>query len=88
VCTRLAPLRRLPADLGLPHNTAARAYRDREDSGLRAPPGRPGTSDGAAADRTLERARAAARQYADLVTSLGLAPDVALRIVRAALGST
>ena len=88
VGTRLPTVRRLAADLGLAANTVARAYRELEEAGLIETRGRAGTFVSAAGERSRERAREAARQYVQTVRSLGLDPDEALGIVRAALGVT
>jgi DNA-binding transcriptional regulator YhcF (GntR family) len=85
VGTRLPTVRRLAADLGLAANTVARAYRELEEAGLIETRGRAGTFVSAAGERGRERAREAARRYAQTVRSLGIEPAEALRIVRAAL---
>jgi DNA-binding transcriptional regulator YhcF (GntR family) len=87
VGTRLPTIRRLAADLGLAVNTVARAYRELEESGLIETRGRGGTFVSAAGEQGRERARRAAADYAALVTSVGIDPDEAIRIVRAALAS-
>ena len=83
--TRLPTVRRLADDLGLAVNTVARAYRELEAAGLVETRGRAGTVV-AAGDPARQRAATAARQYAEVVTGLGLDLDEAVRIVRAALG--
>jgi DNA-binding transcriptional regulator YhcF (GntR family) len=85
VGTRLPTVRRLAADLGLAVNTVARAYRELEESGLVETRGRAGTFVSAAGERVRERAQTAAREYASVVTRLGLDLDEALRIAHAAL---
>jgi DNA-binding transcriptional regulator YhcF (GntR family) len=85
VGTRLPTIRRLAADLGLAVNTVARAYRELEDAGLIETRGRAGSFVSAAGEPARERARRAARDYAAVVTSLGLDPAEAVRIVAAAL---
>lgn len=85
VGTRLPTVRRLAAELGLATNTVARAYRELEEAGLVETRGRAGTFVSAAGERGRERAREAARQYAQTVHSLGIEPEEALRIVQAAL---
>ncbi|MGQ0841783.1 GntR family transcriptional regulator [Actinokineospora sp.] len=85
VGTKLPTVRKLAADLGLAANTVARAYRELEEAGLVETRGRAGTFVGAAGDRTLERARDAAAAYATAIHKLGVAPELALDIVRAAL---
>jgi Predicted transcriptional regulators len=88
VGTRLPTVRRLAADLGLAANTVARAYRELEEAGLIETRGRAGTFVSAAGERSRERAREAARRYAQTVRSLGIEPEEALRIVQAALEAT
>jgi DNA-binding transcriptional regulator YhcF (GntR family) len=93
--TRLPPVRRLAADLGLAANTVARAYRELEHDGVVATHGRngtvitaPSTSDRAATDAAAEAtATQAAVAYAQHVRHLGLPTDLALRLVRDALGN-
>ncbi|RIV40237.1 GntR family transcriptional regulator [Micromonospora radicis] len=86
VGTRLPPIRRLAADLGLAVNTVARAYRELEEAGLIETRGRAGSFVSAAGEQALEQAHRAARDYAAVVSSLGIDPTEAIRIVRAALG--
>ncbi len=83
--TRLPPVRLLAAELGLAVNTVARAYRELEQAGLVATRGRLGTVVTARAAGVPERARALAAEYAAQVTALGVSPDVAVGLVRAAL---
>jgi DNA-binding transcriptional regulator YhcF (GntR family) len=89
--TRLPPVRRLAADLGLAANTVARAYRELEQDGIVATHGRngtivrsPSTSDAPATDADAA-GREAAAEYARQARGLGLPTDVALRLVRDAL---
>jgi DNA-binding transcriptional regulator YhcF (GntR family) len=89
--TRLPPVRRLATDLGLAANTVARAYRELEREGIVATHGRngtviaaPSTSASTSADREAAQAAAA---YVDHVRNLGLPPELALRLVREALGT-
>ncbi|GAA4463259.1 GntR family transcriptional regulator [Phytohabitans houttuyneae] len=86
VGTRLPTVRRLAADLGLAVNTVARAYRELEEAGLIETRGRAGSFVSAAGEHALEQAHRAARDYAAVVTSLGINPTEAIRIVAAALG--
>jgi DNA-binding transcriptional regulator YhcF (GntR family) len=85
VGTKLPTVRQLAADVGIAPNTIARAYRELEEAGLIETRGRAGSFVGSSGDETLRRARDAAAEYADTCHSLGLAPDAALSIARAAL---
>lgn len=82
---KLPTVRKLAADLGLAVNTVARAYRELEEAGLVETRGRAGTFVGAAGDRAMERARAAADEYAATAHRLAIDPDEAVEIVRAAI---
>jgi DNA-binding transcriptional regulator YhcF (GntR family) len=82
---KLPPVRQLATDLGLAANTVARAYRELEQAGLVETRGRAGTVITARAARTPDEAVRAAQRYADTVKRLGLPPDRALELVRAAL---
>ncbi|MEQ4302013.1 GntR family transcriptional regulator [Plantactinospora sp. B6F1] len=86
VGTRLPTIRRLAADLGLAVNTVGRAYRELEEAGLIETRGRAGSFVSAAGEKALEQARRAAHDYAAVVTSIGIDPAEAIRIVEAALG--
>ncbi|MEV6694966.1 GntR family transcriptional regulator [Micromonospora sp. NPDC051196] len=86
VGTRLPTIRRLAADLGLAVNTVGRAYRELEEAGLIETHGRAGSFVSAAGEPALDRARSAARDYAAVITSVGIDPTEAVRIVEAALG--
>lgn len=80
---RLPPVRTLAGELGLAPNTVARAYRDLEAGGLLEGRGRAGTFVAAAADERAERARAAARAFADEVLGrLRFTPEEALDLLR------
>jgi DNA-binding transcriptional regulator YhcF (GntR family) len=83
--TKLPPVRRLAADLGLAANTVARAYRELEQAGLVETRGRAGTLVTARAAATPAAAQQAAQRYAEQVGALGLSPQAALELVRAAL---
>lgn len=85
VGTKLPTVRRLAADLGVAPNTIARAYRELEEAGLIETRGRAGSFVGAAGDRSRQRAREAADEYATTAHRLGLDRDEALAIVTAAL---
>jgi DNA-binding transcriptional regulator YhcF (GntR family) len=82
---KLPPVRTLAAELQLAANTVARAYRELEQAGLVETRGRAGTVVTARAAGTPARAQAAARRYADETRALGVAPEAALELVRAAL---
>ncbi|MEV6490527.1 GntR family transcriptional regulator [Actinoplanes sp. NPDC051633] len=86
VGTRLPTIRRLAADLGLAVNTVGRAYRELEDARLIETRGRAGSFVSAGGEQALEQARRAARDYAAVITSVGIDPGEAVRIVEAALG--
>lgn len=83
--TRLPPVRALAADLNLAANTVARAYRELEEAGYVETRGRAGTIV-RGGDAASSRAAQAARAYADTVRRLGIDPDDAVALVRAALG--
>jgi DNA-binding transcriptional regulator YhcF (GntR family) len=83
--TRLPPVRQLAAELGLAVNTVARAYRELEQAGLVQTRGRAGTVVTARASRVPAEAVQAARRYADRTRALGLSPEAAVELVRAAL---
>ncbi|MCO8269602.1 GntR family transcriptional regulator [Actinoplanes sp. TRM 88003] len=83
---KLPPVRALAAELGLAANTVARAYRELELAGLVETRGRLGTVVTARAAGTSAQAQKAAQAYADEVTGLGVPPERALDLVRAALG--
>ncbi len=83
--TRLPTVRALAGELGLAAGTVARAYRELEEAGLVVTRGRAGTVVSDLGDRAVELARQAATQYAATTRALGLAPEVALALVRAQL---
>ncbi|MFC4004234.1 GntR family transcriptional regulator [Prauserella oleivorans] len=85
VGTKLPTVRGLAADLGIAPNTIARAYRELEEAGLIETKGRSGTFVGATGDRSRQRVRDAAREYAATARRLGLSDEEALAIVTAAL---
>lgn len=86
VGTRLPTIRRLAADLSLAVNTVGRAYRELEEAGLIETRGRAGSFVTAGGEQALEQARRAAHDYAAVITSIGIDPIEAIRIVEAALG--
>lgn len=84
--TRLPAVRRLATDLGLAANTVARAYRELEAGGVLETRGRLGTfvrSPGSGA--MPDPAREAAVDYAERMRALGISPERALDLARAAL---
>ena len=83
--TKLPPVRRLAADVGLAANTVARAYRELEQAGLVETRGRAGTVITAKAAQTPIEAQRAAQRYARTIKELGLPEQEALDLVRAAL---
>jgi DNA-binding transcriptional regulator YhcF (GntR family) len=84
--TRLPPVRKLAADLGLAANTVARVYKELEAAGLVETHGRGGTTVSSAGDPARERVRVAAQEYAALVTSLGMSAEQGLAHIGAAFG--
>jgi DNA-binding transcriptional regulator YhcF (GntR family) len=84
--TKLPPVRALAAELGLAANTVARAYRELEAAGLVETRGRLGTVVTARAGGTSAQAARAAAGYAEQTRALGVPPETALALVRAALG--
>jgi DNA-binding transcriptional regulator YhcF (GntR family) len=87
VGTRLPTVRHLADDLGLAVNTVARAYRELERAGLVETRGRGGTVVTAAGDTARTRLQQAAQTYAATTRDLGIKPDEAIDLVRAALPS-
>jgi DNA-binding transcriptional regulator YhcF (GntR family) len=84
--TRLPPVRQLATDLGLAANTVARAYRELEQAGLVETRGRAGTVVTTRATQTPAAAQKAAQRYAEQARALGVSPQAALELARAALG--
>jgi DNA-binding transcriptional regulator YhcF (GntR family) len=84
--TKLPPVRTLATELGLATNTVARAYRELETAGLVETRGRLGTVITSRAAGTSPLARQAAAAYAEQTRALGVSPETALALVRAALG--
>jgi DNA-binding transcriptional regulator YhcF (GntR family) len=82
---KLPPVRRLATDLGLAANTVARAYRELEQAGLVETKGRAGTVITSRAAGTPAEAQRAAQRYAEATKALGVTPETALELVRAAL---
>ncbi|MET7877959.1 GntR family transcriptional regulator [Micromonospora profundi] len=85
VGSRLPTVRQLAADLRLAANTVARAYRELEAAGLLETRGRNGTFVAPGRDDALDRLHQAAAGYAAEARRLGVPPDRALALVRAAL---
>ncbi|GIF13507.1 GntR family transcriptional regulator [Actinoplanes teichomyceticus] len=83
--TKLPPVRHLATDLGVAANTVARAYRELEQAGLVDTRGRLGTVITARATGTSQRAQQAATAYAATTRALGIPPETALALVKAAL---
>ncbi|GAA0527780.1 GntR family transcriptional regulator [Paractinoplanes ferrugineus] len=83
--TKLPPVRTLATDLGLAANTVARAYRELEAAGLVETRGRAGTVVTSRATGTSVQAQLAAADYAARIRALGVTPETALALVRAAL---
>lgn len=81
--TRLEPVRRTAADLGLAVNTVARAYRELESDGVVVTRGRQGTFVRSAVvhGTTGDGARQAAADYVRLVRRAGLTRAEAVRLV-------
>ncbi|MEV1329068.1 GntR family transcriptional regulator [Micromonospora costi] len=88
VGTRLPTVRQLAADLNLAPNTVARAYRELEGAGLLETRGRNGTFVAPGRDDALDRLQRAAADYAVQARRLGVPPDAALGLVRAALDAS
>ncbi|MFJ6195108.1 GntR family transcriptional regulator [Micromonospora sp. NPDC092111] len=85
VGTRLAPVRQFAVEVGLAVNTVARAYRELESAGLLETRGRHGTYVAPGHDDAADRLQRAATRYADEAVRLGVPPERALVVVRAAL---
>ena len=84
--TKLPTVRALAAELGLAANTVARAYRELEVAGLVETRGRLGTVVTTRAAGTSVQAQKAAVGYAEKTRALGVPPETALALARAALG--
>ena len=83
---KLPPVRQLAVELGLAANTVARAYRELESAGLVETRGRHGTVVTARAAGTAPMAHQAAVAYAERTRALGIPPETAIALVKAALG--
>jgi DNA-binding transcriptional regulator YhcF (GntR family) len=80
--TKLPTVRALAETLGVAVNTVARAYRELEHAGVVTTARRAGTV--VSGDRVDRAAKEAAASYADVMRSLGVRQDEALRLVRRA----
>ncbi|GGM25363.1 GntR family transcriptional regulator [Micromonospora sonchi] len=85
VGAKLPTVRRLAAELGLAVNTVARAYRELEAAGLLETRGRHGTFVAPGRDDAVDRLQRLAAGYAAEAARLGVAPETASSLVRAAL---
>ncbi|MFF0150313.1 GntR family transcriptional regulator [Micromonospora sp. NPDC005203] len=85
---RLPTVRQLAADLGLAANTVARAYRELEAAGLLETRGRNGTFVAPGRDDAVDRLHRVAVEYAAEARRLGVPPDRAVALVRAAVDAT
>ncbi|MCX5045548.1 GntR family transcriptional regulator [Aldersonia sp. NBC_00410] len=82
---KIPTVRSLAEQLGIAPNTVARSYRDLEKLGVVETRGRAGTFIANTGDPTMDEAARAAAGYAETVRKLGIADDVALDLIRAAL---
>ncbi|MEE2041189.1 GntR family transcriptional regulator [Nocardiopsis sp. CT-R113] len=82
---RLPTVRALAGQLSVAVNTVARAYRELEQAGVVETRGRSGTFVAAGGDDQRAEALAAARDYAEVISRVGLDHDEAVEILRAAL---
>jgi DNA-binding transcriptional regulator YhcF (GntR family) len=85
VGTKLPTVRALAHELDLAVNTVARAYRELETAGLVETRGRAGTVVSTSGDRGKQRLQSAAQAFAAVAHDVGIPPDQALEVVRAAL---
>ena len=85
VGTKLPTVRALAHELELAVNTVARAYRELETAGLVETRGRAGTVVSASGDRSRQRLLSAAQSFAAVAHEVGIPPERALEVVRAAL---
>jgi DNA-binding transcriptional regulator YhcF (GntR family) len=82
---KIPTVRAMAADLSIAPNTVARAYRDLEKLGVIETRGRAGTFIADTGDPTMDTAARAAADFAAVIRKLGIAPDVAIQLVRSAL---
>ncbi|MDF1488181.1 GntR family transcriptional regulator [Tessaracoccus caeni] len=83
--TKLPPVRRLAADLGLAPNTVARTYRELEAEGYLITQGRNGTTVApvaAPSDRVQYQADELTKEYVARMGELGFGPDSIFMAVR------
>jgi DNA-binding transcriptional regulator YhcF (GntR family) len=85
VGAKLPTVRALASDLGLAVNTVARSYRELEEAGLVETRGRAGTFVSTVGELGRATVQKAAHEYALTARTLGLDPEEALGIVRAAI---
>lgn len=85
VGSKLPTVRALAEELGVAANTVAKAYRELESDGVIETRGRNGSVVLASGDSIHRSIEKAAREYADLVSQLGMDPATALALVKAAL---
>ena len=83
--TRLPAVRRLAVDLGLAAGTVARAYRELEAAGVVETRGRLGTFVLPPTGAPRDAARRAAADFARRMAELGVGPERALDLARAAV---
>jgi DNA-binding transcriptional regulator YhcF (GntR family) len=82
---RLPTVRSLAESLGIAPNTVARAYRELEQEGVLETRGRAGSFVAAHGDPRERMAQEAAAVFAARMRDLGVAPESAVDLVRAAL---
>jgi DNA-binding transcriptional regulator YhcF (GntR family) len=85
--TKLPTVRALAEQLGVAPYTIARVYRQLEDLGVLETHGRNGTIVSTFGDDSQQQAQLAARAFADRIHALGVSPDEALSLAKAALRS-
>lgn len=84
---KLPTVRALATALQLAPNTVARAYRELEGLGIIETRGRAGTFVSAHGNATARAGQVAAREYADVIRSLGASPEEAIAWAAAAVNS-
>jgi DNA-binding transcriptional regulator YhcF (GntR family) len=83
---KLPTVRKLAEDLGLAANTVARAYRELERGEVIETRGRNGSFIAANGTAVQQQVQVAAALFADKARQLGVEPEQALALARAALG--